>query len=388
MTNGNHQNVDHLTPSTHDKAAAQITETVSTTVEEKIQTSRVVHTVPLVVSQRNYASRECGAKVIEANTESENRGAVLNDKEKDEYMRNPCVNAKEKFLVIELCETIQPTSIELANYEYFSSSPKSFRILASERQPPLEWTPLGEFEAADTRDVQTFQMPEHSVYTKFIRLELISHYGKEHYCTLSAFRVYGISMVDEYEAEATAAASYDTIDSPGIPLKSTTPEMQINDSHHPAEEPLVTAPSMITSEVIPPSSESSSLDSLNIAEPVTPIIPQLPQWKFRECPKCGDKHSKAVTTWLCYVFSPSLCSQRNIKVNSTTLISRGQLKFLKFILMPSKVCPTNNGITEKKTEEALIVPSPKPQEVVLTHTVETEVKQQTIIQQKRMFPPL
>lgn len=38
-------------------------------------------------------------------------------------------------------------------------------------------------------------------------MELLTHYGNEHYCTLSMIRVLGISMVDEYEAEAEAASA-------------------------------------------------------------------------------------------------------------------------------------------------------------------------------------
>lgn len=56
---------------------------------------------------RNYASKECNAKVLFANEEAENKGAVLNDKERDDYMRNPCQRAQHKFLIIELCENIQ-----------------------------------------------------------------------------------------------------------------------------------------------------------------------------------------------------------------------------------------------------------------------------------------
>lgn len=62
---------------------------------------------PIKVPARNYASKECGAKILAANTEAENTKAVLNDKEMDEYMRNPCEKAPEKYLIVELCETIQ-----------------------------------------------------------------------------------------------------------------------------------------------------------------------------------------------------------------------------------------------------------------------------------------
>ena len=57
-------------------------------------------------SKRNYASKECGAKVLYSNEEAENKGAILNDPERDDYMRNPC-RVQNKFLIIELCETIQ-----------------------------------------------------------------------------------------------------------------------------------------------------------------------------------------------------------------------------------------------------------------------------------------
>lgn len=59
---------------------------------------------------RNYASRECGAKVLHANEEAEHRNAILNDRERDEYTRMPC-QAKNKFLIIELCETIQVSGV-------------------------------------------------------------------------------------------------------------------------------------------------------------------------------------------------------------------------------------------------------------------------------------
>ncbi|VDN84261.1 unnamed protein product, partial [Brugia pahangi] len=43
---------------------------------------------------RNYASKECGAKVLFSNDEAENKNAVLNEKEAVDYMRNPCERAE------------------------------------------------------------------------------------------------------------------------------------------------------------------------------------------------------------------------------------------------------------------------------------------------------
>ncbi|CAJ0566619.1 unnamed protein product, partial [Mesorhabditis spiculigera] len=59
--------------------------------------------------------------------------------EKDEYMRSPC-DISEKYIVIELCETIQPHTIELGNYELFSSGPKAIRVSAAEKFPANEWS--------------------------------------------------------------------------------------------------------------------------------------------------------------------------------------------------------------------------------------------------------
>ncbi|RCN38964.1 Sad1 / UNC-like protein [Ancylostoma caninum] len=121
-------------------------------------------------------------------------------------MRNPCEKAENKFVIVELCETIQPRSIEFANYELFSSGPRSIRLWSAERFPGGEWRQLTELTAMDSRQIQQFPIPVSGVYAKFIKVELLSHYGNEHYCTLSVLKVLGISMVDEYEAEAEAAS--------------------------------------------------------------------------------------------------------------------------------------------------------------------------------------
>ncbi|EJD76412.1 hypothetical protein, variant [Loa loa] len=178
---------------------------------------------------RNYASKECGAKVLFSNDEAENKNAILNEKEADDYMRNPCERAEHKWLIIELCETIQPTVLEIANFELFSSGPQNIRILGSERYPSNEWVALGDFIVGNNREIQRFTVTARS-YVKFLRLELLSHYGREHYCTLSLVRLLGISMVDEYEAEAEAAAVSDTSFSVPVEVQAinSTPEEKMN----------------------------------------------------------------------------------------------------------------------------------------------------------------
>ncbi|RWS17396.1 hypothetical protein B4U79_15764 [Dinothrombium tinctorium] len=146
---------------------------------------------------RNYASHECGAKVVAANSESDGTSKVLNE-QSDEYMLNPC-KAKIWF-VIELCEVVQPISIELANFELFSSTPKDFNVYGSERFPTREWSLLGSFTASDMRNLQNFELQQQNEFRKYIKVEILSYHGSEHYCPLSVFHVYGFSMVEQFDA--------------------------------------------------------------------------------------------------------------------------------------------------------------------------------------------
>lgn len=51
-------------------------------------------------------------------------------------------------------------------------------------------------------------MENASIIKLLFQVELISHYGNEHYCTLSVLKILGISMVDEYEAEVRTGFSF------------------------------------------------------------------------------------------------------------------------------------------------------------------------------------
>ena len=56
-----------------------------------------------------------------------------------------------------------------------------------------------------------------------LQLELLSHHGSEHYCTLSLVRVYGISMVDEFEAHEESVTVIPTVIVPPIVHKNNAP---------------------------------------------------------------------------------------------------------------------------------------------------------------------
>ncbi|XP_033608722.1 SUN domain-containing ossification factor isoform X2 [Cryptotermes secundus] len=151
----------------------------------------------LKVRSKNYASPDCGAKIVGTNPEAMYAGSIISPS-RDEYVLNACTN--RFWFVVELCEAIQAKKIDLANFELFSSSPRDFSVSLSDRFPTRDWRSVGHFTAQDERDIQSFNLDPH-LFGKFIKVELHSHYGSEHYCPVSLFRVYGTSEFEVLETE-------------------------------------------------------------------------------------------------------------------------------------------------------------------------------------------
>ncbi|XP_072543327.1 SUN domain-containing ossification factor-like isoform X2 [Salminus brasiliensis] len=179
-------------------------------MEEENEKSQTTHTscnggsstVKKVQKTTNYASVECGAKILSSNPEAKSTSAILMEN-MDMYMLNPCSN--KIWFIIELCQPIQVKQLDIANFELFSSTPKDFLVSISDRYPTNKWAKLGTFHARDERTVQSFPLDEHlyakyvKMFTKYIKVELLSHFGSEHFCPLSLIRVFGTSMMEEYE---------------------------------------------------------------------------------------------------------------------------------------------------------------------------------------------
>ncbi|KAL1123783.1 hypothetical protein AAG570_001556 [Ranatra chinensis] len=193
-----HQPHDDI-PSFSEWTKKQIAEAEKNKVENQTKGSMTGGTGSgggMKLRSKNYASPDCGAKVAAANPEATSHPAVLSPS-RDEYILSPC-NAKTWFIV-ELCESIQPQRIEVANFELFSSSPKEFSVHLSDRYPSREWTHAATIEAKDERTVQSFALPHLTQFAKFIKVEIHSHYGTEHYCPVSLFRAYGTSELEVLE---------------------------------------------------------------------------------------------------------------------------------------------------------------------------------------------
>ncbi|XP_063838996.1 SUN domain-containing ossification factor [Ostrinia nubilalis] len=173
---------------------------------------------------KNYASLACGAKVVAVNPEAGSASSILSPN-RDEYMLNTC-NSRIWF-VVELCEAVQAQKIEIANFELFSSIPKDIAVYFSDRFPTREWASVGQFTAKEMRDVQSFDLYPH-LFGKFIKVEMLSHHGSEHYCPISLFKVYGTSEFEVLEKENAQHSAHidedeedEIIDVPDVPAAET-----------------------------------------------------------------------------------------------------------------------------------------------------------------------
>lgn len=151
----------------------------------------------------NYASHDCGAKVLASNGEAVDPSAVLVGS-KDRYMLNPC-SAVRQFIVIELCESVGVDHIQLGNFEFFSSMIKDVQVLASNRYPTPSWAVLGNFTLSNERELQSLDFGEeselHPEWFKYLQIRILSHWGNEYYCPITEIQVHGLPYVEKLQRE-------------------------------------------------------------------------------------------------------------------------------------------------------------------------------------------
>jgi hypothetical protein len=182
----------------------------------------------------NYASFDCAATILKSNPESKSAHAVLVEN-KDRYMLNIC-SSSNKFLIVELCNDILIDTIVLANYEFFSSIFRTFRVSVSDRYPVKadRWRELGVFEGRSTRSVQAFLVDQPLIWARYLRIEFLTHYGNEYYCPISLLRVHGTTMMEDvrHQEELARGEISDDLEESIMPDASPFPVQE------PPQEPL------------------------------------------------------------------------------------------------------------------------------------------------------
>jgi len=110
--------------------------------------------IPLI-DRFNYASSECNARIQAVHKSGKSAVSILT-RTKDKYMLSPCQTSEPKFVIVELCEDIRIDTIQLANFEFFSSVFKDIRVSVahSYTDDGQGWVLLGEYRAKNIRGVQ------------------------------------------------------------------------------------------------------------------------------------------------------------------------------------------------------------------------------------------
>ncbi|KAK6158411.1 hypothetical protein DH2020_005725 [Rehmannia glutinosa] len=172
----------------------------------------------------NYASASKGAKVVAHNKEAKGASNILG-KDHDKYLRNPC-SVGGKFFIIELSDETLVDTVKIANFEHYSSNFKDFELSGSLVFPTETWNTLGSFVAANSKHVQCFKLPEPK-WVRYLKVNLLSHYGSEFYCTLSVVEVYGVDAIEQMlEDLIVTSGESSTNNSTTIPM--VLPEMVSN----------------------------------------------------------------------------------------------------------------------------------------------------------------
>lgn len=164
----------------------------------------------------NYASFDCAATVLKTNKESKGSTSILVEN-KDSYMLNQC-SADKKFFIVELCEDILVDTVVLANFEFFSSIFRQFKVSVSDRYPVKidKWRELGSFEARNSREVQAFLVESPLIWARYLRVEFLTHYGNEYYCPVSLLRVHGTTMMEEFNHEMKAMREEEELETESV----------------------------------------------------------------------------------------------------------------------------------------------------------------------------
>lgn len=162
----------------------------------------------------NFASLDAGAQVMKTNAEAKSASALLKE-DRDAYMLNTC-QAKNKMLIVELSESILIDTVALANFEFFSSTFRQFRLGVSDRYPVNKqdrWVDLGTYEATNSREIQAFLIEDPRIWARYLKVDFLTHYGNEFYCPISLLRVHGRTMIQDVLSMDEGMIGDDDVDS-------------------------------------------------------------------------------------------------------------------------------------------------------------------------------
>lgn len=145
----------------------------------------------------DYAALESGGKVLESSHQIFGVKGILRE-DKDKYLLVPCL-IPEKWVEISLLEYILIDEVQFIQGEIYSSAFKEIEIFYSTNYPSDSWILLANVTLLQILQPQRFRV--HNKWVRFLKIVFKSHYGNEHYCTLTQFSVYGSNILQELDDE-------------------------------------------------------------------------------------------------------------------------------------------------------------------------------------------
>ncbi|KAF4450602.1 putative protein SLP1 [Fusarium austroafricanum] len=204
----------------------------------------------------SYSSFDAGATILKTSSGARNAKAILVEN-KDSYLLFEC-RAKEKWVIVELSDDVLIDTVVLANFEFFSSMIHSFTVSVSDRYPVKmdKWKQLGVFEAENSRAIQPFLVQNPQIYSKYVRIDFLTFYGKQFYCPVTLLRIHGSRMLDSWKADTDPARDDDS--SPNEEIEGSKETQALP----PGEEP----PKPQEPEIPPEPAKTSSIEKMPSCE--------------------------------------------------------------------------------------------------------------------------
>jgi Sad1 / UNC-like C-terminal len=157
---------------------------------------------PAAVDERfvnavDYASKSAGGLVIDKSPNFHGTSNLLTS-DRDRYAIVEC-REPAKWVVIGLSEDILVKRVGIAMLERYSSHVKDFSLLVSTTGTEA-WRELGNFTAARAPGEQVFDMAV-PMWARYVKFQILSHYGQEHYCTVSQIKVHGSTVLQGFHEQ-------------------------------------------------------------------------------------------------------------------------------------------------------------------------------------------
>ena len=165
----------------------------------------------------NFASFDSGAIVLSKSDGIKSAKSILINR-RDKYMMMPC-ELKDKWFIIQLSEDIVIDKIQLLNYEHYSSNFKHIQIYgktSSDNDDAIindqdnddnnnninkqqDWILISDFILKNQNE--NFITFTEKNWVRLLKIEILSYYGNEYYCTVTQIRVFGSTMLPHWKEE-------------------------------------------------------------------------------------------------------------------------------------------------------------------------------------------